>query len=124
MASIAWPYDSRCPRYAKYLKDAADDYESALSEYEDAKSNFESACDSSFGYSSHDVSACGRNGYERSAYQQASEDLRTAQEELKNALGSANYSCRSHSQSTDPMNQACLIELAKTKDALRHCDAN
>ena len=68
---VSVAYEESCGMYAQFLWSAADEYESA-------KSSYESACSPYYGYSKDDESACGSYGYERSHYESARDELKSA----------------------------------------------
>ncbi len=121
VASPAWSYDYRCPRGARDLNYAAENYESALSEYEDAVSSYESACESGYGYSNDDESACGPYGYERTAYEDAVENLRSAESDLEDAYENVRRRCNPPDSNADSTVIACMVQLSKASKELSTC---
>ena len=119
----AWAVDYRCSREAKNLRYAADEYESAVSDLESAKDSYESACNPDYGYSSDDTSACGRYGYERSEYESALENLRSAIRELTAAYDSVARRCEPPDYQRNSVASSCLLALSETKKELSECKA-
>jgi hypothetical protein len=78
-------FSDSCGLYAQMLWTSASSFSSEKSTYEMAKStyemeesSYESACNSSYGYSKNDSSACGTYGYVRTAYVDAFERVKSA----------------------------------------------
>lgn len=120
-ASPAWPIDQRCAREARNLRDAAETYETALSDLESAKSSYESACNSDYGYSASDKSACGSYGYERSDYESALDDFRSAVDELRNAYDNVIRRCEPPDYRPNSAAEICYSQLIETKKELTAC---
>ena len=83
----AGDYTDSCARYAKKLSYAADEYDSA-------KSNYESTCDPYSGYAKDDESACGPYGYGRSAVESAASGLEYALDKVNKYCGVCEKTCR------------------------------
>jgi hypothetical protein len=73
-------YTDSCARYAKKLSYAADEFDSA-------KSNYESSCDPYYGFMKDDESACGPFGYERSSLESAASELEYALDKVNRYCG-------------------------------------
>ena len=91
-------YDYTCSSKARKLRNAADEYDSALSAYENTKSShedarysYESACDRSQGHSRYNENTCGPYGYESSALESATFDLESARSSFESASSALGY---------------------------------
>ena len=91
-SSLAEFTDS-CQLYAQMLASSASTYSMANSTFEMQESNYESACNSSYGYSKDDPSACGEYGYVISAYNNALEQLKTYKREFDSDLSNVSLFC-------------------------------
>jgi hypothetical protein len=129
-------YDSSCSTNARRLKDAAEAYDSALSDLESAESDVESeqssyegACSPDWGYAANDEGACGAYGFERLSLESAIDELESAkselesaQSELEYAMGRVSRSCGDAGSGMSPLLQTCLGELRKTTSQLEACE--
>lgn len=86
-------FTDSCSIYAQMLWSSASNYSSAKSTYEMEKSNYESACNSSYGYSKDDSSACGQYGYVLTAYDNAVDQINSTKEEFESALSNVASFC-------------------------------
>jgi DNA repair exonuclease SbcCD ATPase subunit len=86
-------FTDSCGLYAQMLWNSASSYSNAKSTYEMEKSNYESACNSSYGYSKNDSSACGNYGYVLTAYNDSVDQVNTTKEEFDSALNNVATFC-------------------------------
>ncbi|WP_158297398.1 hypothetical protein [Alteromonas macleodii] len=86
-------FTDSCGLYAQMLWTSASNYSSAKSTYEMEKSTYESACNSSYGYSKNDPSACGQYGYVISSYNDAIDQVNDAKHEFESALNNVANFC-------------------------------
>jgi len=86
-------FTDSCGLYAQMLWNSASSYTNAKSTYEMEKSNYESACNSSYGYSKNDSSACGNYGYVLTAYNDSVDQVNTTKEEFDSALNNVATFC-------------------------------
>ncbi len=121
IAINAHSYSSNCPQKAKKLKNAANEYEYAHSNLESEKNSYESACNSGWGFSRKDESACGVYGYKRSALDSAKSSLDYAESNLEAALKKVTRSCGNGPGPLNPQFVACIGKLNNKTIELQRC---
>jgi len=72
-----------CADYSEAFSQSIMDYSFALTNYETEKYHYESACNQSYGYSAEDESACGRNGYVVTFYNERKNIMLSKKEDAK-----------------------------------------
>ena len=123
-ASPSYSYDESCSKRAQQLKNAAEEYESAVPDYKSAKFSYESACDPRWGSSSRDESACGPHGHERSSFESAQSNLKSAQDELEDAIGRVSRSCGTTIDAeAQAIRRGCRSKIAELKEKLDSCES-
>ncbi len=123
-ASPSYSYDESCSRRAQQLKNAAEEYESAMFDYRGAKLSYENACDPWGGVSIRDESVCRPYGHERSSFESAQSNLKSARDELEDAIGRVSRSCGTTSDyEVQAIRRACQSKMAELKEKLDSCVA-
>ena len=122
-ASPSYSYDVSCSRHARQLTNAAEEYESAASDFKSAKFSYEGACDRDVGYSKHDEGACGPSGYHRSSLESAQSNVKRARDKLEDAIGGVSGSCGTTPDSNvQAVRRACQSKMVELKEKLDSCN--